>query len=57
MNETQDAMSETTLTTSTDSTAIASIENSHQAPAPIEAILLDTLLMSFRIESNNEVMA
>ena len=50
MNETQDAMSETTLTTPTDSTAIASIENSHQAPAPIEAILLDTLLMSFQIE-------
>ena len=50
MNETQDAMSETTQTTPTDSTAIASIENSHQAPEPIVAILQDTLLMSFQIE-------
>ena len=50
MNETQDAMSETTLTTPTDSTAIVNIENSHQALAPIEAILQDTLLMSFQIE-------
>ena len=50
MNETQDAMCETTLITPTDSTAIVNIENSHQAPAPIEAILQDTLLMSFQIE-------
>ena len=50
MNETQDVMSEITPITPTDSTAIVNIENSHQAPALIEAILLDTLLMSFRIE-------
>ena len=50
MNETQVAMSENTLITPTDSTAIVSIENSHQAPALIEAILQDTLSMSFQIE-------
>ena len=50
MNETQDAMFETILTTPTDSIVIVNIENSHQAPAPIEAILLDTLLMSFQVE-------
>ena len=50
MNVTQDGMYETTLTTPTDSAEIVNIENSHQVPALIVAILQDTLLMSFQIE-------